>query len=444
MISIFDLKNLLLVCLVGLQYEQRTARKPDGSYVFPGAENLRIFTSDKITCVDLSAVGHFIPEFNDNGASILNLCVSLEVGAVTVLNCPGFGEEDYMYFVQQGGVEIMRMKAFLRHSSFPVIGYYARPHMDAAGTHYSIFMHEIRAVYMQWRMGAEQAERSLHINVRHIYMFLKKFHDEVLVAHGHSKKMEKMIQKYQQLYASCPNKPRSDRRAKSVANFIRYLPSCALMMLSSSEPEFDVLTHRHLDKPWRTAKFSDDVACKLLDGLTRLRMPETYFSTIFKAYQAKASATGEQAVAIAAFERELSGGVGPFSEEGVASGNPCSAFALFSECRANDIVDDSEGDGTFGDQWNGLSQEVKGIYAEVARTIAMGHLLSDLKTQVEAKCTEQAQAHAQEAPPPAAAAAPAGQQAHQEQAQAALEWGVPSGQQPQVQAFFLFSLSCSQ
>ena len=249
MISIFDLKNFLLVCLVGLQYEQRTARKPDGSYVFPGAENLRIFTSDKITCVDLSAVGHFIPEFNDNGASILNLCVSLEVGAVAVLNCPGSGEEDYMYFVQQGGVEIMRMKAFLRHSSFPVIGYYARPHMDAAGTHYSIFMHEIRAVYMQWRMGAEQAERSLHINVRHIYMFLKKFHDEVLVAHGHSKKEEKMIQKYQQLYASCPIKPRSDRRAKSVANFIRYIPSCALMMLSSSEPEFDVLIHRQLDKP---------------------------------------------------------------------------------------------------------------------------------------------------------------------------------------------------
>jgi hypothetical protein len=237
------------------------------------------------------------------------------------------------------------------------------------------------------------------------------------------------------------------KRAKTIVHFVKNMPGTALMLLARlgcSDAKGEVLSQRVLDKPWKSAMLPDDVVCKLMEGLARLRMQDRYFDKIYDAYKAKGNATGEQAAAIAIFERELSGGVGPFSEEGVASGNPCSAFALFSECRANDIVDDSEGDGTFGDQWNGLSQEVKGIYAEVARTIAMGHLLSDLKTQVEAKCTEQAQAHAQEAPPPAAAAAPAGQQAHQEQAQAALEWGVPSGQQPQVQAFFLFSLSCSQ
>jgi hypothetical protein len=168
------------------------------------------------------------------------------------------------------------------------------------------------------------------------------------------------------------------------------------MKLNCSDVECPVLTHRILDKPWMTAKFSDDVAGKLLDGLTRLRMSETDFSKIFNAYRAKGSASGEQAFAIAAFERELLGGAGPFSDAGVASGNPCSAFALFSECRANDNMDDSDGDGTLGDQWDGLSQEVKMIYAEVARNIVVGKQLSDLKMQVEAKCTEQA---AQGAPP---------------------------------------------
>ena len=78
------------------------------------------------------------------------------------------------------------------------------------------------------------------------------------------------------------------------------------------------------------------------------------------------------------------------------SGDRCSAFALFSECRANDVVDGSRGDGTLGDLWDGLSVEVKGIYADLASTIVSGQLLRDLKTQVEAKSTEQAQAHALE------------------------------------------------
>ena len=61
------------VFAVALRYESLTACKPDGSYVFPGADKYRLFTSDKITNVDLSAVGQFSPEFNDDGASILQL-----------------------------------------------------------------------------------------------------------------------------------------------------------------------------------------------------------------------------------------------------------------------------------------------------------------------------------------------------------------------------------
>jgi hypothetical protein len=208
-------------------------------------------------------------------------------------------------------------------------------------------------------------------------------------------------------------------------------------------------------------------------------MQDRYFDKIFDAYKAKGEATGEQASAIVRFERELSGGVGPFSEEGVASGNPCSAFALFSECRANDIVDGSEGDDTLGDQWDGLSQEVKDIYAEVARNIVVGKQLSDLKELVEAKCTEQA---AQRAPPQeeqqagplaAAAAAAADENARAPDSDAAAagrQQPLPQeGARDQVQgqpaslltvftalplyiyylprlgvAFFLFSLSCSQ
>ena len=157
------------------------------------------------------------------------------------------------------------------------------------------------------------------------------------------------------------------------------------MMLSCTDAEGTILTHRFLDKPWMTAKFPDHVACKLLDGITRLRMPDRYMDKIFAAYKAKGNASGQQAAAIVAFERELSGGAGPFSEAGVASGNRCSGFALFSECRANDIADGSQDDGTLGDMWNGLSEQVKGMYASVATTIVAGQQLQDLKTQVDAQ-----------------------------------------------------------
>ena len=178
----------------------------------------------------------------------------------------------------------------------------------------------------------------------------------------------------------------SEKRARAISNFVKYVSYSALRLLTSSDPECAILSHRMLDKAWKLAMFPEDVACKLLDGIVRLLK-------IFDAYKAKGGASGEQANAIARFERELSGGAGPFSDAGVASGDRCSAFALFSECRANDVVDGSRGDGTLGDLWDGLSVEVKGIYADLASTIVSGQLLRDLKTQVEAKSTEQAQAH---------------------------------------------------
>jgi hypothetical protein len=167
-------------------------------------------------------------------------------------------------------------------------------------------------------------------------------------------------------------------------------------------------------------------------------MSETDFSKIFDAYRAKGSASGEQAFAIAAFERELSGGAGLFSDAGVASGSPCSAFALFSECRrAHEMVNGSQGDGTLGDQWDGLSLEVKEIYAEVARNIVVGQQLSDLKTRVEAKCTEQAaqgappQEEQQAGPLAAAAAAAANNNARAPDSDAAAAGRLQDGQQPQ-------------
>ena len=117
----------------------------------------------------------------------------------------------------------------------------------------------------------------------------------------------------------------------------------------------------------------------------RLSMSKNYFHAMFHAYMEGMGASGDQVVAIAAFERKLSGGAGPFSEAGVASGNRCSAFALFSECRANDMVDGSQDDGTLGDMWVGLSEQVKGIYAHVATAIVAGQQLQNLKTQVDAQ-----------------------------------------------------------
>ena len=312
-----------------------------------------------------------------------------------------------MYFAQQGGVELQRIKEFVGiHLDFPVIGYDVSP-MNAADTHYSIFKHDIRASYIQWRMGVEQVNVAHHINARHVLLFLKVLYEQVL--RGHPQGHHQMLLKLRQLYAGCTKKP-SEKRVEAMVNFAKHVPFCALMRMTCSDTEGVVLSQRVLDKSWKRARFTDEMACNLLDGLTRLRMSERYFTTIFEAYKAKKDATGQQAAAIVMFERELSGGVGPFGEEGVASGNPCSAFALFSECRATDMVDGSQDDGTLGDLWEGLSHEVKGIYAEVARTIVVGQQLSDLKTQVEAKRTEQAQTHAQGSPPPA------GQQAHQEHA----------------------------
>ncbi len=75
-------------------------------------------------------------------------------------------------------------------------------------------------------------------------------------------------------------------------------------------PKQWLILQRILDKSWKRARFTDDMACNLLDGLTRLRMGERYFTTIFEAYKAKERASGEQAAAIVRFERELSGGAG--------------------------------------------------------------------------------------------------------------------------------------
>jgi hypothetical protein len=405
---------LVYALAVASKFEQLTARNHDGSLVLPGGDKYRIFTSDKITSVDLSSVGHFSPEFSDDGVSILNICAGLEVGAVPVLNCPGF---EFMFFAQQGGVELQRIRKFLGNIDFPIIGYHARPPMDADGTHYSIFEHDIRATFIQWRMGVEQANVAYHINAGHVMIFLKKLYEQVL--HSDPQGHQRMILKYRQLYAGCSNKP-PERRAISIANFVKYVPVSALLLLTRPDTSDFVLPQRVLDKPWKRAMFPEDVACKLLDGLTRLRINLGYFSVVFDAYYAASGASGEQLVAISKFERELSGGAaGPFSEDGIASGNPCSAFALFSECRANDMVDGSQDDGTLGDLWDGLSAEVKGIYAAVATTIVAGQPIRDLKTKVEVQRTQQAQVHAPER-------------------------GVPSGQQPQVLAFFLFSLSCSQ
>ena len=380
----------------------------------PDGGKYRIYNSDTITSVDLSCVGILSPKFSDDAASICNLFATLEVGAVPVVHCPGF---DFMFFAQQGGVELQRIKDFVRiNLDFPVIGYDASPPMDAAGTCYSIFKHDIRAAYIQWRMGVEQAYVAHHINARHVLLFIKVLYEQVL--RGHPQGHQLLILKLRQLYAGCNKKP-SEKRAEAMVNFVKYVPFCALMRMSCSDTEGVVLSQRVLDKSWKRARFTDDMACNLLDGLTRLRMSERYFTTIFEAYKAKEQASGEQAAAIVRFERELSGGAGPFSEDGIASGNPCSAFALFSECRANDMVDGSQDDGTLGDLWDGLSAEVKGIYAAVATTIVAGQPIRDLKTKVEVQRTQQAQAHAPER-------------------------GVPSGQQPQVLAFFLFSLSCSQ
>ena len=339
-------------------------------------------------------MGHYSPVFNDDEDSILNLCTSFEVGAVPVFDCPGF---DFLYFAQQGGAELKRLKDFMGNASyFPIIGYVSDcPPVRADKMPYSIFEHDIRAVYMRWRLGVEHADSANHLNHLHLLMFLKRWHEQVL--HDRPKATQDMIQMYRQLHDACTTLPvLSMRRAKAVVSFVKNMHASALMMLGSSGANIEVLSHRVIDKPWKSAMLPDGVVCKLMDGLARLRMQDRYFDKIFDAYKAKGDATGEQASAIVRFERELSGGVGPFSEEGVASGNPCSAFALFSECRASDIVDGSEGDDTLGDQWDGLSLEVKEIYVEVARNIVVGEQLSDLKTRVEAKCTEQA---AQRAPP---------------------------------------------
>ena len=334
-----------------------------------------------ITSIDLSSIGHLSPAFTDDDeASIRRVCEELQVGAVQVLNCPGF---DFNYFAQQGGVELQRIRAFLGNNiDFSVIGYLAGRSMDAFHTPYSIFRHDIYAAFIQWRMGVEQATVAHHINAKHVLVYLKKLYDDILsgLPDGH----KQMILKYHMLYAGCTKRP-SPKRALAIVSFIKHIPLSALMLLTCSDAEGALLTQRILDLPWKRANFPEDVACKLMDGLMRLSMSKTYFHAIFQAYMEGLDASGEQVVAIAAFERKLSSEAGPFSDAGVASGNRCSAFALFSECRANDMVDGSQDDGTLGDIWGGLSQQMKEIYAAVATKIVAGHLLQDLKTQVDAQ-----------------------------------------------------------
>ena len=120
-----------------------------------------------------------------------------------------------------------------------------------------------------------------------------------------------------------------------MVSFLKHVPVSALSLLSCADAECTVLSQRVLDKPWKSAMLLVDVVCKLMDGLVRLQMPDRYFDKVFDAYQAQGDASEQQAAAIVRFERELSGGAGPFSDAGVASGDRCSAFALFSECRAN-------------------------------------------------------------------------------------------------------------
>ena len=53
-----------------------------------------------------------------------------------------------------------------------------------------------------------------------------------------------------------------------------------LARLGCSDAKGEVLSQRVLDKPWKAAMLPDDVVCKLMEGLVRLRMQDRYFDKI--------------------------------------------------------------------------------------------------------------------------------------------------------------------
>ncbi len=97
---------------------------------------------------------------------------------------------------------------------------------------YSIFEHDIRAVYMRWRLGVEHADVANHINHMHVLMFLKRWHEQVL--HERPKATQDMIQMFRQLQDACTLPVLSMRKAKAIVTFVKNTPASALMMLGSS------------------------------------------------------------------------------------------------------------------------------------------------------------------------------------------------------------------
>ena len=177
----------------------------------------------------------------------------------------------------------------------------------------------------------------------------------------------------------------SNKRAKSMATFVKHVPRNALLTLTCSNTD-KVLTAVVLDQPWMHAAFPEEVSCKLIRGLNLSHMNDAYFVTLFNAYK-DAQPSAEQRLTISQFERELFGESWTFSEEGVATGQPYSPFVLFCEC-ANVSADENQNEGTLGDHWLGLSPELRGVYEAVAHTISAGSHIRALKSQVDAKRTQ--------------------------------------------------------
>ena len=340
-----------------------TVGQTNGSDVRPGAGKYQIFRSDAIAHVDLSTIGVVNPEANDSVSSILQVCTELEVGVVKVINCPGF---DFEYFAREGWDELRRLKAFFGNVAFPFVGYAAST-MDADFTHYSLYQHDIRAAYLEWRLGVQRAVMARHVHARHLLLNLKDYYLQVLhLSPGHGWRRQ-LIGLYRKLYAG--GKMPSTKRAKSMATFVKHVPRSALLTLTCSNTD-KVLTAVVLDQPWMHAAFPEEVACKLIRGLNLSHMKDAYFVTLFNAYK-DAQPSVEQRLTISQFERELFGEKWTFSEEGVATGKPCSPFDLFCEC-ANVSADENQDEGTLGDHWLGLGPKLRGVYEAVAHTISAG------------------------------------------------------------------------
>ena len=323
----------------------------------------------------------------DDETSIREVSGRLVVGAVRVTSCPGFG---FQYFAREMGDHLHRMKVFFGEAVFPVIGYVVTPNLDAAGVSYSTFVDNIRTEYLYWRVGNERDAVAWHLKARNILLHLKTVCSGV-VHYRHSWRIT-ISNMYRRLYVGgiVPSPSRID----NMATFVLYLPANALSMLSCTDGD-KVLTHRVLTQPWKKAAFPDAVCCKLISGLGLQHMDDNYFIRLFEAYRAAhppdgvaSSATMAQRAAISNFERELSGRAAPFNDR-VATGNPCTALDLFCECVYAVVDEDNEPDGTMGDRWETLSNELKGHYAAVASTVAQGQNIDDLKAQVH----ERGQAH---------------------------------------------------